>query len=661
MESDGVWRPSASFDKNQIQWPLSYSLTPNPAGAPRREFWDYSYYRGPENQSVQIQYSSSWSESEAIAQGFLDEPVLGFDMEWPLDENMRTQLREKVAMIQLACESKIALFHIALHEGQTSEELIAPSLRRIIESPHILKTGVAIMCADFKRLRDRFQLEPRGAFELSHLFRLITFGPRKPEEVTVRMCKLSTQVKRHFGLPLNKGDIRRSDWSLPLDKEQKTYAATDAYAGFMLFHCMNAKRLGISPVPPLPKLAESYLPFGYEESPDLLVQLEPSADRPEVAVMTATHFFPRPPSRMEIMSQLRARMQASHQKRARDDCIKEEIKERERFLASVSSEPEISKMLLAQLVSHRKELARTRGIPPYIIASNKVLEELARHRPANKSELLKVHGVGEQKTMTYGSDWLRMIAQDLAEHFEAKQRPEPSESSVSDVPIESLPPPEDTELLHPQSCDYPSKRMKIKNVGRSKEVILSPPTLSTGLSFQFAETQLDGDEIPAEKDGGDVYDEPDDSSVFATDIPLATSSELRHKEPRTLESPCQEISAPSLAPNSSPTSISAPTTGSEAVEETKQLEHLSLEQRLLRKKLDACVKSVTSLMNPKPTQPIVSNDALDRLVTTLPQTLDEFHQVAGLQGFIHACQGAKKNLWEAFSTWTRTAGLVKSS
>ncbi|KAI1417484.1 ribonuclease H-like domain-containing protein [Hypoxylon sp. FL1857] len=424
MGDDGVWRPISSFDKNQTQWPLSYSLAPAPAGSRPRRWWDHRHYHGPDNQSVQILYSSSRSESEAIAQGLLNEPVLGFDMEWPIDADKSTRLQDKVALIQLACGNKVALFHIALHDGHTSEELIAPSLRRIVESPHILKAGVAIMSSGFRRLKDHFQLRPQGAFELSHLFHLITVGPHDPEGITVRLCELSKQVEHHFGLPLYRGDARMSDWNLSLDNDRKTYAANDAYAGYMLFHCMNAKRLGIRPIPPLPKLAESYLPFAPARPPDLPVQLEPVPDRPEPVVMIAKLFFPRQQMQSNVRSNLLKKTEPCYESSVSDNQVKEEVKKEESSIYNVPSGPEMSQKLLAQLIAHRKELARTRKISPYIIATNKVLEALARNRPANKSELLNIHGVGEKKAMQYGDEWLQMIAQDLAEH--PKEDPEKS-------------------------------------------------------------------------------------------------------------------------------------------------------------------------------------------------------------------------------------------
>jgi len=82
------------------------------------------------------------------------------------------------------------LFHIGLHAGNTSEDLIAPSLRKIIETPNIAKVGVAILNADFSRLENWFHLKPKGAFELSHLHNLITFGPEHPELITTKLKAL---------------------------------------------------------------------------------------------------------------------------------------------------------------------------------------------------------------------------------------------------------------------------------------------------------------------------------------------------------------------------------------------------------------------------------------------------------------------------------------
>ncbi|KAI0452502.1 hypothetical protein F5B21DRAFT_526776 [Xylaria acuta] len=164
------------------------------------------------------------SHSEILARQFANEPVLGFDMEWPWGADKRSKLRDKVALMQLAGERKVALFHIALHEGETVDDLIAPTLKEIIESS-----------------------------------------------------------KNH------ERNVRISDWSQPLNWNQTQYAATDAYARFMLFHCMNAKRLAMDPAPPFPIPAETYLRSIAPKSTTL--QLESLTENGEVRTITAKGFF----------------------------------------------------------------------------------------------------------------------------------------------------------------------------------------------------------------------------------------------------------------------------------------------------------------------------------------------------------------------------------
>lgn len=673
---------------------------------------------------------------------------------------------DKVALIQLACERKIALFHIALHDGQTSEELIAPSLRRIIESANILKAGVAVLNADFKRLENHFQLHPRGAFELSHLHHLITPGSHNPGKATFKLCALSAQVKHHLGLPLYKGSVRTSNWSLPLDDDQKIYAANDSYAGYMLFHCMNAKRLKMSPVPSLPRLAESYHASTHTLRASIEdIQLELNAK--DVIVPARLSFAVQPTEgKVEYDGNKNLEVYSSH--KASHSPVKEKVRSPKCSKVNTPPEPEISYKLFGQLVSHRKRLATTRNTPPYIIASNKVLKELAKYRPVNKMELLNIHGIGERKVREYGGEWLRIIAQDIAEHPKEgpqKARPpleamssnrdaktrrdvcrKPSDSApyeelykrleehrrahailqgqrqdrvATDTTLEELAekrpsnahelllicgvsltkvaeygpewlriiaefeaeykskalelsmprgptspcPAGDAQLYPPQpqqlSSDQPSKRRRIRNVGRSKEILLPQCVPSTGLSFEFAETRLDADETSIGRDDGDNHDQADDSAAFGISMASPTSYQLKRKR-NDLSDKHPQTSSPSLSSAPSLDPVRIPDTLPVKVEVT-QPEPLSLEQRLLRKKLDAYVKSVVFLMNPKPCQPIVSGDTLDCLVTTLPPTLDEFRQVPGIQEFFRACNGVKKDLWLTFSTWTRTAGLSQSS
>ncbi|KAF2851951.1 hypothetical protein T440DRAFT_353549, partial [Plenodomus tracheiphilus IPT5] len=188
----------------KAQWPLSYRLQPSKAkpstiqtfgigsnNPPPRRWWSHQLYRGPGDKEVEILYSRNKAQSELVAQHFIDEPILGFDMEWPWNDWKKKDLQNKVGLIQIASESKIGLFHIGLHPGKTTEDIIAPTLRRIIESPKIGKVGVHILGADFGRLNRYFCLKPQGAIESSHLYRLVKFGTHKPELVSVKLVSLA--------------------------------------------------------------------------------------------------------------------------------------------------------------------------------------------------------------------------------------------------------------------------------------------------------------------------------------------------------------------------------------------------------------------------------------------------------------------------------------
>jgi ATP-dependent DNA helicase RecQ len=60
----------------------------------------------------------------------------------------------------------------------------------------------------------------------------------------------------------------------------------------------------------------------------------------------------------------------------------------------------------------RTQIASAKGIPPYIVFSDKTLKELSNKKPQNKEEMLEVHGIGEVKFERYGDEFLELL-QDL--------------------------------------------------------------------------------------------------------------------------------------------------------------------------------------------------------------------------------------------------------
>ncbi|KAK5631558.1 hypothetical protein RRF57_007272 [Xylaria bambusicola] len=137
--SDHNIRP-ATFNRDQPQWPMIFALSAPPRDTSLVGGWHHYYYRGSQHQSSQVLYGRTRLDSETIARRFMNEPVLGFDMEWPWDAEKRPRPQDKVALIQLASERKIGLFHIALHEGETTDDLIASILGEIIESKRLEST-----------------------------------------------------------------------------------------------------------------------------------------------------------------------------------------------------------------------------------------------------------------------------------------------------------------------------------------------------------------------------------------------------------------------------------------------------------------------------------------------------------------------------------------
>lgn len=67
--------------------------------------------------------------------------------------------------------------------------------------------------------------------------------------------------------------------------------------------------------------------------------------------------------------------------------------------------------LFAALKAKRMELAKAQNVPPYVIFHDKVLREMALHKPHNATEMEYISGVGSKKMERYGAEFLEVIAQ----------------------------------------------------------------------------------------------------------------------------------------------------------------------------------------------------------------------------------------------------------
>lgn len=65
--------------------------------------------------------------------------------------------------------------------------------------------------------------------------------------------------------------------------------------------------------------------------------------------------------------------------------------------------------LFEALREYRLDAAREASVPPYVVASDRTLRDLARRRPADLDELQQVHGIGPSKAERFGSGLLGVV------------------------------------------------------------------------------------------------------------------------------------------------------------------------------------------------------------------------------------------------------------
>jgi ATP-dependent DNA helicase RecQ len=70
--------------------------------------------------------------------------------------------------------------------------------------------------------------------------------------------------------------------------------------------------------------------------------------------------------------------------------------------------------LFEALRRHRLEVARTAGVPPYVVATDRALRDIAALRPRSAEELGRARGIGPAKLRRYGAGLLAVVQQQLA-------------------------------------------------------------------------------------------------------------------------------------------------------------------------------------------------------------------------------------------------------
>jgi ATP-dependent DNA helicase RecQ len=68
------------------------------------------------------------------------------------------------------------------------------------------------------------------------------------------------------------------------------------------------------------------------------------------------------------------------------------------------------------LRAHRLDRARELNVPPYVVASDRTLREIAMLRPRDVEQLLMCHGIGPAKAEKYGSGLLEVVQDTVERH-----------------------------------------------------------------------------------------------------------------------------------------------------------------------------------------------------------------------------------------------------
>lgn len=88
---------------------------------------------------------------------------------------------------------------------------------------------------------------------------------------------------------------------------------------------------------------------------------------------------------------------------------KKAVKKRKAAKQATVTMDDVDQQLFEQLREKRLALAKTQGIPPYIIFHDSALLEMAAHKPSSLAAMLEINGVGQTKLKRYGEDFLSVI------------------------------------------------------------------------------------------------------------------------------------------------------------------------------------------------------------------------------------------------------------
>ena len=136
------------FDPEAVRTPLGFhipqaklreAMLAEPTSS--ASYWHFTLYQGPggDKDKVKVHYCKNKESTEKVAQLFLKEEVIGFDIEWKSNSKPEYGITKNVSLIQIASEERVLLAHIARYpnaaaseQEQRVEDFVAPSLKIIM-------------------------------------------------------------------------------------------------------------------------------------------------------------------------------------------------------------------------------------------------------------------------------------------------------------------------------------------------------------------------------------------------------------------------------------------------------------------------------------------------------------------------------------------------
>lgn len=82
-----------------------------------------------------------------------------------------------------------------------------------------------------------------------------------------------------------------------------------------------------------------------------------------------------------------------------------------RSLERVANIPEHARPLFEALRAERTRIAKSQGVPPYVIFHDATLRAMALAQPRHPHDMLNLPGVGQAKLDRYGEAFLAVLAQ----------------------------------------------------------------------------------------------------------------------------------------------------------------------------------------------------------------------------------------------------------